>query len=78
MQARYRGLQMRRSMIFLMPMTLCGAAWAQPVPAAIHTVDAAAAPVTAYPGTMTIVVDATDIERRIFWIKQTIPVAKPG
>ncbi len=32
----------------------------------------------AYPGTLTLEVDATDLERRIFKLKQTIPVAKAG
>ena len=31
-----------------------------------------------YPGVMTVDVDATDLERRIFRIRQTIPVATPG
>jgi predicted metalloprotease with PDZ domain len=32
----------------------------------------------AYPGTLTLEVDATDLDRRIFGIRQTIPVAKAG
>jgi predicted metalloprotease with PDZ domain len=32
----------------------------------------------AYPGTLTLEVDATDLERRIFNIRQRIPVAKSG
>ncbi len=32
----------------------------------------------AYPGTMTVKVDATDIERGIFTVKQTIPVSSAG
>ena len=32
----------------------------------------------AYPGTMTVKVDATDIERGIFSVKQSIPVASAG
>src|SRR5687768_10411957 len=32
----------------------------------------------AYPGTLKVEVDATDIERRIFRIRQTIPLAGPG
>jgi predicted metalloprotease with PDZ domain len=31
-----------------------------------------------YPGVMKLVVDATDIERHIFRVRQTIPVAAPG
>lgn len=32
----------------------------------------------AFPGTMTLSVDATDLDRRIFRVKQTIPVTKAG
>lgn len=32
----------------------------------------------AYPGIVKLEVDATDLDRRIFWIKQSIPVAKAG
>ena len=32
----------------------------------------------AYPGTLTLEVDATDLDRRIFGLKQTIPVSKAG
>jgi predicted metalloprotease with PDZ domain len=31
-----------------------------------------------YPGVLTLDVDATDLDRKIFWIKETIPVAKAG
>lgn len=31
-----------------------------------------------YPGTLTLSVDATDLDRRIFRVKETIPVAGPG
>lgn len=31
-----------------------------------------------YPGVVRLEVDATDLDRRIFWIKQSIPVAKAG
>ena len=31
-----------------------------------------------YPGTLKLSVDATDLERKIFEIRQTMPVAKPG
>ena len=31
-----------------------------------------------YPGTLTLSVDATDLDRRIFRVKETIPVASPG
>lgn len=31
-----------------------------------------------FPGTMTLFVDATDLDRRIYSIKQTVPVVKPG
>lgn len=32
----------------------------------------------AYPGTMRVEVDATDLDHRIYHIRQTIPVARPG
>lgn len=32
----------------------------------------------AYPGTIRLEVDATDIQRRIFRVRETIPVARPG
>ena len=47
----------------------------QPVPV-VDTIPAAAD--TPYPGTMTIDIDATDVTRGIFSIRQTIPVAKTG
>lgn len=31
-----------------------------------------------YPGTLTIAVDATDLQQRIYRVKQTVPVAGPG
>ena len=31
-----------------------------------------------YPGVLTLDIDATDLDRRIFWIRETIPVAKAG
>jgi predicted metalloprotease with PDZ domain len=31
-----------------------------------------------YPGVLTLDIDATDLARKIFWIKETIPVAKSG
>ena len=31
-----------------------------------------------YPGTLTLSVDATDLDRRIFRVRETIPVAGPG
>ncbi|MEC4590414.1 MULTISPECIES: M61 family metallopeptidase [Nitrospirillum] len=43
----------------------------------------AAAPIpepqdVAYPGTIRLQVDATDTERRIFWVKESVPVKGPG
>ncbi|MFN4176735.1 M61 family metallopeptidase [Phenylobacterium sp.] len=32
----------------------------------------------AYPGVLTVDIDATDLDRRIFRVRQTIPVTKPG
>ncbi len=63
-------------LLFVSPAT----GWAQntmaPVPVLSH-----AFPVpqdVAYPGTMQLEVDATDIGRSIFKVRQTIPVAQPG
>ena len=47
----------------------------QPVPI-VDTIPAARD--MPYPGTMTLKVDATDIDRAIFRVQQTIPVAEPG
>ena len=47
----------------------------QPVPV-VDTIPAAAD--TPYPGTMAIDIDATDVTRGIFSIRQTIPVARTG
>ncbi|WP_445190814.1 M61 family metallopeptidase [Sphingomonas sp. Tas61C01] len=47
----------------------------QPVPF-VDTIPAAQD--TAYPGTLQLDIDATDTERGIFRVKETIPVAKPG
>ncbi|WCT72448.1 peptidase M61 [Sphingomonas naphthae] len=43
--------------------------YADPIPAAKDV---------PYPGTMTVAIDATDTQRGIFRIKQTVPVAGPG
>jgi hypothetical protein len=47
----------------------------QPVPFVDTIPDAVDTP---YPGTLILDVDATDTERGIFRVKQTIPVAKSG
>ncbi|MBI1359535.1 MAG: peptidase M61 [Alphaproteobacteria bacterium] len=31
-----------------------------------------------YPGVLSLTVDATDLDRKIFWVKESVPVAKPG
>lgn len=49
--------------------TLATAATAQPIPAAEDR---------AYPGAMTLAVDATDTDRAIFRVRQTIPVERAG
>jgi predicted metalloprotease with PDZ domain len=64
---------MRRALVVL-ALLASGAALAQtainrPIPA---TRDAA------YPGIVTLAIDATDLERRIFRVRQSIPVVAPG
>lgn len=54
-----------------------GAALAQPQPVPFESTIPVAKDVP-YPGTMKLVVDATDLDRRIMTVKQTIPVAGPG
>lgn len=57
-----------------------GAAFAQerlPVQAP-PTPPIAAAQDVAYPGVLKLSVDATDLDRKIFQVRETIPVAKPG
>ena len=54
-----------------------GPALAQPQPLPFESTIPAAKDVP-YPGTMKLVVDATDLDRRIMTVKQTIPVAGPG
>ncbi|HEX7886715.1 MAG TPA: peptidase M61 [Phenylobacterium sp.] len=72
-----------KSALFVFAAALCAASplAAQtsegPQPLAIPTQVAAPRDV-AYPGTLKLEVDATDIERRIFRVRQTIPLAGPG
>ncbi|MDB5468821.1 MAG: peptidase [Caulobacter sp.] len=54
-----------------------GPTLAQPQPVAFDSAIPVARDVP-YPGTMKLVVDATDLDRRIMTVKQTIPVAGPG
>jgi len=64
--------------VTLLALPLCaGPALAQPQPISIETTIPVARDVP-YPGTMKLVVDATDLDRRIMTVKQTIPVAEPG
>ncbi len=57
---------------------LCaGPALAQPQPLPFESAIPTARDVP-YPGTMKLVVDATDLDRRIMTVRQTIPVAGPG
>ncbi len=56
---------------------LGGSALAQPQPLPFETAIPVARDIP-YPGTMKLVVDATDLDRRIMTVKQTIPVAGPG
>jgi predicted metalloprotease with PDZ domain len=72
----------RRAAFVLLLASAASAAFAQannsrpqPVPV-VDTIPAAAD--TPYPGTMTIDIDATDVARGIYSIRQTIPVAKSG
>lgn len=46
-------------------------------PAQIQPTPALAVADTPYPGTLTLQVDATDLDRRIFRVKETVPV-RPG
>lgn len=70
--------------IFAAAMIACTPVVAQPTvtrsaPMAVAPLPALPAPQdVAYPGTLTLEVDATDLDRRIFNIKQRIPVAKAG
>ncbi|MDO9338630.1 MAG: peptidase M61 [Caulobacter sp.] len=58
---------------------LVGPALAQPQPQPLPVETAIpAARDLPYPGTMKLVVDATDLDRRIMTVRQTIPVAGPG
>lgn len=50
-----------------------------PLPEPAAPTAAIAAPVDQpYPGTLRINVDATDTDRRIFWVRETVPVAAAG
>lgn len=55
--------------------SLAGNSAPQPVPI-VDTIPAAQD--IPYPGTMTLKVEALDIERNIFEVRQTIPIVKPG
>lgn len=65
------------TMISCAPVTAQQVTRSAPQPTAASTTIPALEDV-AYPGTITLEVDATDIERRIFNIRQTIPVTKSG
>jgi hypothetical protein len=68
----------RPFLVALLALPLCaGPALAQPQPLPFENTIPAARDVP-YPGTMKLVVDATDLDRRIMTVKQTIPVAGPG
>lgn len=70
---------MKQLIVFLLTTTLSGPALAQSVPQAAPVIDTVQVTSDiAYPGTMTVAVDATDITRRIFRVEQAIPVANPG
>ncbi|MFC3069917.1 M61 family metallopeptidase [Phenylobacterium soli] len=62
-------------------LALASSAFAQPSPGpqpAAMPAPIAAPQDVAYPGALTVQVDATDLERRIFRIHETIPVTGPG
>jgi predicted metalloprotease with PDZ domain len=77
----HRSIQaLRPSAVVLAAALLLGAAATAPVQAHHHespTPGAAAAP-AAWPGPMTLSVDATDLDRRVLRVQQTLPVATPG
>ncbi|WP_340645289.1 peptidase M61 [Phenylobacterium sp.] len=72
---------MQRALLVASVLTLCaGAAFAQtgaPQPLALPPAIAAPAD-TPYAGVLKLAVDATDLDRRIFRVRETIPVAKAG
>jgi predicted metalloprotease with PDZ domain len=57
---------------------LSGAALAQTSTMAPSSVEIAAPKDVAYPGVIRLLVDATDTERHIYRVRETIPVAAPG
>jgi predicted metalloprotease with PDZ domain len=65
------------AMLLLGGIALAGSVSAQPQPLAFETTIPVARDIP-YPGTMKLTVDATDLDRRIMTVKQTIPVAGPG
>jgi predicted metalloprotease with PDZ domain len=66
-----------RSLLAATLLLCAGPAFAQPQPVPFDNAIPVAKDVP-YPGTMKLVVDATDLDRRIMTVKQTIPVAGPG
>ncbi|WP_380878977.1 peptidase M61 [Sphingomonas sp. DBB INV C78] len=69
--------------ILLLPLLLCAVATPSfaenSAPEAVPVVERIPSPRDVpYPGTMTLDVDATDVERAIFRVKQAIPVAQAG
>ncbi len=72
---------MKRALLAASALTLCaGAALGQSIPPQpLALPPAIAAPVDKpYAGLITLSVDATDLDRRIVRVKETIPVAQPG
>ncbi|WP_419815569.1 M61 family metallopeptidase [Glacieibacterium sp.] len=67
---------MKTSLRLLLPVVLLAAA---PMPQPVPLPPAIPAPQdVVFPGTITLAVDATDIDRRIFRVRETIPVTGPG
>jgi hypothetical protein len=68
-----------KSLLFALALTLgAGSASAQIGPVAPPAPSIAAARDVPYPGTIRLQVDASDVERRIWRVRQAIPVAQPG
>ncbi len=64
----------------LMTVALAGPVWAQAgVQSLPHDIPAIPAPTApAFPGVIRHEVDATDLDRKIVWVRETIPVPAPG
>ncbi len=72
----FRGQQMRRLQWTVLALALMGAGGVQATPAAV-TVDARGVEISqsAYPGTIRLEIDATNLGQRVFSVRQTVPVS---